>query len=324
MPAMIELPADVLARRERLPIKPAPITLTGTLRRTATGTLPGTATGTAPGMPMGTLTGTAPGTPMGTLTSTATGTPTGTATGTLTGTATGTLTGTATGTLTGRATGTGTAAGTLTGTATGTLTGTLLELRPLDLDADGDALHAVSSGAPFRLGARSIDAYDPDELIWRWMSGGPFADASALRGWLAEQVAAPDGLPFTVSVAGTSVGVASFLANQPQHLKIEIGSIWYGPIAQRTGVSAAVTYLLLDRAFALGYRRVEWKCDARNQRSRRAALAYGFTFEGVQDAHYIVKRSNRDTAWYRMLDTEWPSLGERLRSYAAAQIQANP
>ena len=200
-----------------------------------------------------------------------------------------------------------------------TLTGKLVEVRPLDLTADGDALHAVSSGAPFRLGARSVDAYDPDQRIWRWMSGGPFADAAALRGWLAEQVAAPDGLPFTVTVAGTPVGVANFLANQPQHLKIELGSIWYGPIAQGTGVSAEATHLLLGHAFALGYRRVEWKCDSQNQRSRRAAIAYGFAFEGVQDAHYIVKRRNRDTAWYRMLDVEWPSFGERLRGYAATR-----
>ena len=198
-----------------------------------------------------------------------------------------------------------------------TLTGELVALRPLDLDVDTDALHAASSGAPFQLAGRAVAAYDPDELVWRWMSGGPFADAAALRGWLAHQVEAPDGLPLTVSFAGTPIGVANFLANQPQHLKIELGSIWYGPIAQRTGVSAEVTYLLLQHAFALGYRRVEWKCDAHNQRSRRAAISYGFAFEGVQDAHYIVKRRNRDTAWFRMLDIEWPSFGERLRGLVA-------
>jgi RimJ/RimL family protein N-acetyltransferase len=197
--------------------------------------------------------------------------------------------------------------------------GSVAALRPLDLDADCDALHAASSGAAFRLGARAVDAYDPDDKIWRWMSGGPFADAAALRRWLAAQVEAPDGLPLTVSVDGAPVGVANFLANQPQHLKIELGSIWYGPIAQGTAVSAETTYLMLEHAFGLGYRRVEWKCDARNQRSRRAALAYGFTFEGIQDAHYIVKRQNRDTAWFRMLDREWPGLRDRLRGYASAR-----
>jgi RimJ/RimL family protein N-acetyltransferase len=200
-----------------------------------------------------------------------------------------------------------------------TLTGSLVELRPLDLDADLDALHAVSSGAPYRLGTRAVDAYDPDDKIWRWMSGGPFGDAAALRAWLAHQVAASDGMPLTVTVAGTPVGVANYLANQPHHLKIELGSIWYGPIAQRTGVSAEVTHLLLGHAFALGYRRVEWKCDARNQRSRRAAVSYGFAFEGVQDAHYIIKRRNRDTAWYRMLAAEWPTFADRLRALATSR-----
>lgn len=199
------------------------------------------------------------------------------------------------------------------------LTGVLVELRPLDLDADGDALHAVSSGAPFALAGRSVGGYDPDERVWRWMSGGPFGDAAALRGWLAPLVAAPDSLALTVRVAGTPVGLACFLANQPQHLKIELGNLWYGPIAQGTGVSAETAYLLAGHAFALGYRRVEWKCDARNQRSRRAAVAYGFAFEGVQDAHYIVKGRSRDTAWYRMLDAEWATFRDRLAGYAAAR-----
>lgn len=200
-----------------------------------------------------------------------------------------------------------------------TLTGRLVELRPLDLDADVDALHAVSSGAPFRLGARAVETYDPDDRVWRWMSGGPFDSAGSLRTWLALQHHAIDALPLTVTVAGTPVGVASFLANAPHHLKIELGNIWYGPIAQGTGVSAEVTHLMLDHAFALGYRRVEWKCDARNQRSRRAAVAYGFAFEGVQDAHYIVKRRNRDTAWFRMLDAEWQTFAGRLRARADAR-----
>jgi RimJ/RimL family protein N-acetyltransferase len=198
------------------------------------------------------------------------------------------------------------------------LTGTLVELRPLDLDADVAALHAVSSGAA----CRGLDGYDPDARVWRYMSGGPFADAAALRGWLAPQVAAGDGLPLAVRMTGELVGVACFIANQPAHLKLELGSIWYGPIAQGTGCAAEATYLMLEHAFALGYRRVEWKCDARNEPSRRAAAAYGFTFEGVQDAHYIIKDRNRDTAWFRMLDHEWPQRAPRLRAYIAARAGA--
>jgi RimJ/RimL family protein N-acetyltransferase len=169
-----------------------------------------------------------------------------------------------------------------------TLRGKRVEMRPL-VDDDLAPLHAIST----------------DEEMWRYMSGGPFADVAALAAWLAPQRAAPDGLPLTVRLDGAPVGVACFIANQPQHLKIELGSIWYGPIGQRTGASREATELMLAHAFGLGYRRVEWKCDARNERSRRAALSYGFVFEGIQDAHYIIKDQNRDTAWFRMLETDY-------------------
>jgi RimJ/RimL family protein N-acetyltransferase len=187
------------------------------------------------------------------------------------------------------------------------LTGSLVVVEPLDLDGDVDALYLVSNGEPFALGDRTVEDYDPEARVWRYMSGGPFATAGALRAWLAHQDTAEDGRSFVVrdKPTGTPIGVANLLANHPEHLKIELGSIWYGPIAQRTGVSHEVTLLLLEYVFALGYRRAEWKCDARNEASRRAALRYGFSFEGVQEGHYIIKGRNRDTAWYRMLDHEW-------------------
>ena len=182
-----------------------------------------------------------------------------------------------------------------------TLAGDLVELRPLASD-DYAMLHAVSNGEPFTLGPRHVDAYDPDERVWRYMSAGPFRDAAALGAWLDLQRAAPDGLPLTVRLEGVPVGVANFMANQPAHLKIELGSIWYGPIAQRLGAQREATLMMLHHAFGLGYRRVEWKCDANNAPSRAAALAYGFVFEGIQERHYIVKDRNRDTAWYRMFE----------------------
>ena len=111
----------------------------------------------------------------------------------------------------------------------------------------------------------------------------------------------------TVRHLGIPVGVACLMANRPADLKIELGSIWYGPIAQGTGVAREATQLMLAHAFGLGYRRVEWKCDALNERSRRAALSYGFTFEGIHEAHMIVKGHSRDTAWFRYLVEEWDS-----------------
>jgi len=196
------------------------------------------------------------------------------------------------------------------------LTGERVVLTPLDLPTDVEPLHAVSCGAPFALGGRRVDAYDPEERIWKWMAGGPFADAAALRPYLARQVDAADMRPFTVRdrATGTPLGVAALMANRPQDLKLELGHIWYGPIAQGTGASREATHLLCAHTFALGYRRVEWKCDARNERSRRAALSYGFTFEGIQEAHMIVKGRSRDTAWFRLLDREWPAVQTRSRT----------
>jgi RimJ/RimL family protein N-acetyltransferase len=110
------------------------------------------------------------------------------------------------------------------------------------------------------------------------------------------------------------IGVANYLNNMPEHLRVELGSIWYSPIAQRTAANTEATRLMLGHAYALGYRRVEWKCDARNERSRRAALRMGFQFEGIQQQHMIVKGQSRDTAWFRILDHEWPGVQAHLQA----------
>ncbi len=201
-----------------------------------------------------------------------------------------------------------------------TLTGAVVRLAPLDLDRDVDALHAVSNGQPARLGDRDIPEYDADAMVWRYMPVGPFADADALGDSLRAQVNAPNGLCLCVfdRATGRQIGAVNFMTNMPEHLKIELGSIWYSPLVQRTKVSLESTYLMLGHAFALGYRRVEWKCDAFNERSRRSALRMGFQFEGIQEAHYIVKGRNRDTAWFRILDTEWPDVKTRLEAMLIA------
>jgi RimJ/RimL family protein N-acetyltransferase len=121
------------------------------------------------------------------------------------------------------------------------------------------------------------------------------------------------------AATSTLVGVINYMANMPAHLKIELGGIWYSPLVQRTAANTEATYLLLRHAFDLGYRRLEWKADARNERSRRAALRLGFTFEGIQQFHYIVKDRSRDTAWYRILDHEWPAIRARLEGMLAGR-----
>jgi RimJ/RimL family protein N-acetyltransferase len=200
------------------------------------------------------------------------------------------------------------------------LRGSFVRLAPLELGRDVDSLYAVSNGQPATLGDRSLPAYDPDALIWRYMSYGPAPSAEALRTALRGLVEAPNGLCLCVfdAPSGQPVGVATFMANAPEHLKIELGNIWYSPLVQRTKANLEATSLMLGHAFGLGYRRVEWKCDSLNERSRRAALRMGFRFEGIQEAHYIVKGRNRDTAWYRILDREWPAVKAQLERLLAA------
>jgi RimJ/RimL family protein N-acetyltransferase len=200
------------------------------------------------------------------------------------------------------------------------LNGPRVQLRPLDLDRDVESLHSVSNGQPAAIGYRKIGAYDPDELIWRYMYCGPFPTAAALREYLRPLVNSPNGLCLCAvdRATGCQMGVANFLNNTPEHLRIELGSIWYSPLFQGTGANTEAAYLMLDHAFRLGYRRVEWKCNARNERSFRAALRLGFRFEGIMHAYAITKGCNRDSAWFRMLDSEWPSIELRLKRIIAS------
>ena len=107
--------------------------------------------------------------------------------------------------------------------------------------------------------------------------------------------------------SGKAVGYASYMRIEPVHRVIEVGSILYTPRLQQTTLATEAMYLMARHVFEdLGYRRYEWKCNALNAPSRRAALRFGFTFEGIFRQHMIVKGRNRDTAWFSMLDSEWP------------------
>lgn len=196
------------------------------------------------------------------------------------------------------------------------LIGRIVTLRPLEVGRDAALLHQRTNGQPVTLGSRQIDAYDADALVWRFMNGGPFDSEVACRVYLDALAALPDGLAFTVfdTEMNSPVGVACYLANVPAHGKIELGSISYSPLAQGTGANREASYLMLRHAFDLGYQRLEWKCNALNERSRRAALRIGFRFEGIQDAHYIVKGRRRDTAWFRLLVSEWPDVRRNLEA----------
>ncbi|WP_037498453.1 GNAT family N-acetyltransferase [Solirubrobacter soli] len=175
-----------------------------------------------------------------------------------------------------------------------TIEGDRVRLEPLDPARHADDLFAAAQG---------------DDALWDYLPYGPFADVASLTEHLRAQAASEDPLFFAVIVDGTAVGVVSYLRIEPVHGVIEIGHIWFGGPLQRTPAATEAIYLLAREAFdELGNRRFEWKCNAENGRSRRAAERFGFTFEGVFRQHMIVKGANRDTAWYSILDGEWPAV----------------
>jgi RimJ/RimL family protein N-acetyltransferase len=198
-----------------------------------------------------------------------------------------------------------------------TINGTFVQLRPLDLETDLEPLYRVSNGQSITVGERQVDAYDAERLIWRYLFAGPFATLAEFRAYCSQQIDAANARCLCVvdQASGHPVGMINLMSNSPEHLKIELGGIWYSPLVQGTKINTEATYLLLEHAFGLGYQRLEWKCNARNERSRRTALRMGFRFEGVQESHMIIKGRVRDTAWYRILAAEWPAVAARLRAF---------
>jgi RimJ/RimL family protein N-acetyltransferase len=147
-----------------------------------------------------------------------------------------------------------------------------------------------------------------EDSLWTYMAIGPFRTESEMRSSLETLIGLPDWVPYLVRVDGKPEGFLSYLRIDPSGGVIEIGSIVFAPSLQRTTAATEAIYLLLKRAFDLGYRRCEWKCDDLNEPSRRAAERFGFHYEGTfrKATHY--KGRNRDTAWYAITDDEWPSL----------------
>jgi RimJ/RimL family protein N-acetyltransferase len=147
------------------------------------------------------------------------------------------------------------------------------------------------------------------DRIWTYMAYGPFADAAVFSDWLVSREAAADPFYFAiVDQSGRAVGLVTLMSIRPEMRVVEVGNILLSPALQRTPLATEAQYLVARHAFeTLGYRRYEWKCDALNAASRRAALRFGFTFEGIFRDHMIIKGRSRDTAWFAMLETDWPA-----------------
>jgi RimJ/RimL family protein N-acetyltransferase len=148
------------------------------------------------------------------------------------------------------------------------------------------------------------------DTIWTYMSYGPFAEPAEFAAWLEQRAKLTDPFSYVAidRASGRAVGIATLMEIRPAMRVIEVGHIVYSPALQRTPLATETQYLLARHVFeTLGYRRYEWKCNALNAASRRAALRFGFTYEGTFRSHMISKGRSRDTAWFAMLEDEWPA-----------------
>jgi RimJ/RimL family protein N-acetyltransferase len=198
----------------------------------------------------------------------------------------------------------------------GPLEGRFVALEPLEPPRHAEPLwRAAHDGTP------------EAKRLWTYMPYGPFASVPEIRSWLEGVAGSTDPMFFTV-LAGEErvpIGMASYLNVDTSMRHIELGHIWFAPRAQRSEANTETAYLMMREAFErLGYRRVEWKCDALNARSRAAAVRLGFTFEGVFRRHMIVKSRNRDTAWFSVIEAEWPGVRSALERWLASEPGARP
>ena len=190
------------------------------------------------------------------------------------------------------------------------LRGSYVLARPFIPDTDSQPLYAAS--------------HPPtgDLATWTYLPDGPYESAEHLRGTLQWATTAEEAVYFALAPLAEErpLGMAAYLRITPEFGVIEIGHVWFGTGLRRTTAATEAIYLLVRNAIEeLGYRRVEWKCNALNAASRKAAERFGFTFEGVFRKHQIVKGRSRDTAWYAITDDRWPTIRSGFDAWLAPE-----
>jgi RimJ/RimL family protein N-acetyltransferase len=160
---------------------------------------------------------------------------------------------------------------------------------------------------------------DPSGRAFTYLTSGPFDTPAAYRQWMEKSCLGDDPLFHAIidAASGKAVGVATFMRIDAGNGVIEVGNINYSPLLQRTPAATEAMYLMMKRAFELGYRRYEWKCDALNAPSRAAAQRLGFSYEGLFRQATVYKGRSRDTAWYSIIDSEWPQLEQAYTHWLA-------
>jgi RimJ/RimL family protein N-acetyltransferase len=182
--------------------------------------------------------------------------------------------------------------------------GRYCRVEPLDPARHAAELHEANS-------------LDREGRMWTYLFSGPFASFDDYRAWLEAKQGSEDPLffAFVDAASGRAVGLGSYLRIDLSNGTVEVGHLQFSPRLQRTAAATEAMYLMMKTAFDLGYRRYEWKCDALNAGSRRAAERLGFRFEGVFRQAIVYKGRSRDTAWYSVTDKEWPVLEAAFRAW---------
>jgi RimJ/RimL family protein N-acetyltransferase len=167
----------------------------------------------------------------------------------------------------------------------------------------------------------AANALDASGAGWTYLTSGPFADFAAYQGWVDKSGVSEDPRFHAIVDLHTqkAVGVAAYMRIDPANGVVEIGSLKFSPLMQKTPVATEAMYLMMKHAFELGYRRYEWKCDSFNAPSRAAAQRFGFSFEGVFRQGMVTKKRSRDTAWYSIIDSEWPALNDAFARWLAPE-----
>ena len=186
----------------------------------------------------------------------------------------------------------------------GTLIGTYCRLESLNSETHAQDL---------------FEAFVGHDYLWTYMPHGPFTTPDSYRDWIVKHEKSKDPIFYAIvdHNSNKALGVASYLRIDPPARSIEVGWITYSPQIQKTRIATEAMFLMMKHSFELGYRRYEWKCNVLNRASREAALRLGMTYEGTFRQASVVKDRNRDTAWFSILDSEWPVMHKNFEDWLA-------
>jgi len=186
---------------------------------------------------------------------------------------------------------------------------------------DGRYVRVEPIDERFAADLHAANLSDVEGRNWTYLPYGPFANEADYRNWMTATCFGGDPMfhAFLDRATGRATGLAAYMRIAPHYGVVEVGHVHFSPLMQRGRGATEAMYLMMQRAFSLGYRRYEWKCDALNAPSRAAAARLGFSFEGIFRQATVYKGRNRDTAWYAVIDSDWPALARAFEAWLAPE-----